>query len=386
VLVQRNLLEVRNLAGASIDWFLDLVAEPHGLDDGEAATIACALDVSAVVVLDERKARRIVREWFPALALTSTAGLFQALLDQGRMDAGSVQRMLLAALQRARMSVPPEEIDWVIGLLGVDLAEQCPSIRRSLIRRFLRSCPGCQAPADRSTWADRKASARRRSPPPVALSSAAARKASFSSGMPMVTRRQSVTQRRADQPQRVGRGRVGARGDAHAGVRIGALFVLMPVPLSVLMPVLLSGRGLGRAGVRAEPVVARQRRGQRGERGGTGRTHGVDGRSGTHETAVRLPTPKRHDDAPVETFRQPAHALTDNLADNASWHELAYTAARRASIDQGVSKADARELIRQDEIEPWCNVSAKTASKHQRRVRRDWAPPPALAVLTRKNN
>lgn len=91
-------------------------------------------------MLDERKARRVVGERFPALTLTSTAGLFRSLLEQRRMDEERVRTLLLATLQRARMSVPTEEIDWVIGLLGTELAEQCPSIRRSAIRRFLERC------------------------------------------------------------------------------------------------------------------------------------------------------------------------------------------------------------------------------------------------------
>lgn len=136
LLVERQLLQVRQLAGDAIERFLELVADPHELDDGEAATIACALDLGAVAVLDERKARRVARERFPSLPVDSTAGLFRSLLEQGRMDAEQVRAALLAALQEARMSVPGEEIDWVIRLLGVDLAKECPSIRRSAIRRF----------------------------------------------------------------------------------------------------------------------------------------------------------------------------------------------------------------------------------------------------------
>lgn len=141
-LIQRDQLQVRHLGGDAIEYFLELVSEPDGLDDGEAATIACALDLGATAVLDERKARRVVRERFPALALSCTAGLFRSLLAQRRMEEARVRTLLLAALQRARMSVPLEEGDWVIGLLGAELAEQCPSIRRSAIRRFLeRSRP-----------------------------------------------------------------------------------------------------------------------------------------------------------------------------------------------------------------------------------------------------
>lgn len=136
-LVQRRILQAHSLAGEAIDCFLELVAEPDGVDDGEAATIVCALGQSATAVLDERKARRIVRERFPTLTLSSTAGLFRVLLEQQRVGAERVRELLLAALQRARMSVPPEDIDWVIELIGVELAEQCPSIRRGAIHRFL---------------------------------------------------------------------------------------------------------------------------------------------------------------------------------------------------------------------------------------------------------
>jgi predicted nucleic acid-binding protein len=135
-LIEQRLLRVLQLEGDAVGRFLDLVAAPHELDDGEAATIACALELNAVAVLDERKARRIVREQFSTLTLSSTAGLFRTLLEQERMDNTRVRGLLLAAIQRARMSVPAEEIDWVIGLLGPETAGQCPSIRRSAIRRF----------------------------------------------------------------------------------------------------------------------------------------------------------------------------------------------------------------------------------------------------------
>lgn len=137
LLVDRKLLQVRQPQGDAIECFLELVTEPHELNDGEAATIACAIDLGAVAVLDERKARRIARERFPALPVDSTAGLFRALLEEERIDATQIRAMLLAALQRARMSVPREDIDWVIRVLGAKTAWQCPSISRGDIRRFL---------------------------------------------------------------------------------------------------------------------------------------------------------------------------------------------------------------------------------------------------------
>lgn len=59
----------------------------------------------------------------------------------------------------------------------------------------------------------------------------------------------------------------------------------------------------------------------------------------------------------AETFKQAAHALIDTLPDDASWRELAYVAALRASIQQGLAEADAGELVTQDDIEAEFGVS-----------------------------
>jgi predicted transcriptional regulator len=60
----------------------------------------------------------------------------------------------------------------------------------------------------------------------------------------------------------------------------------------------------------------------------------------------------------AETFKQAAHALIDTLPEDASWRELAYVAALRASIQQGLCEADAGQLISQDEIEAEFGASA----------------------------
>ena len=46
------------------------------LDDGEAATIACALEHEATVLIDEKKATRLCAERFPHLTVGSTVDLF----------------------------------------------------------------------------------------------------------------------------------------------------------------------------------------------------------------------------------------------------------------------------------------------------------------------
>lgn len=48
----------------------------HGLDLGEAETIACAVERNAVALIDESRARRICESDFPRLAVASSVDVF----------------------------------------------------------------------------------------------------------------------------------------------------------------------------------------------------------------------------------------------------------------------------------------------------------------------
>lgn len=49
-------------------------------------------------------------------------------------------------------------------------------------------------------------------------------------------------------------------------------------------------------------------------------------------------------------IKQAAHKLIDQLED-LTWAELAYQAAMKASIEQGLNEANSGQLISQDDIE-----------------------------------
>ena len=81
------------------------------LDDGEAATIACAHEMAGVALIDERKARSLCKVSFPGLVVASTVDLLihsfiaSVLGKKGQADA------LANALTGARMRVPPEHLE-----------------------------------------------------------------------------------------------------------------------------------------------------------------------------------------------------------------------------------------------------------------------------------
>ncbi len=73
-------IEVFSLHGSALNLFLDIVAAPapDALGDGEAAVIAAAASRGLDVVMDDRKARRTIRERFPELRAYWTVDLLGA--------------------------------------------------------------------------------------------------------------------------------------------------------------------------------------------------------------------------------------------------------------------------------------------------------------------
>lgn len=105
-----GVLGLHRLDEVQSEHFFRLVAAPvpDDLGDGEAATIAASIGLGAVV-LDDRKARRILRRDFPGLGgycsldLLCAEPVFAALGPPGVADA------VRAALRDGRMRVP---LDW----------------------------------------------------------------------------------------------------------------------------------------------------------------------------------------------------------------------------------------------------------------------------------
>lgn len=125
-----GLLEVAALSPQSATLFVDLLSAPGSdrLDDGEAATIAVAVEMGGVPVLDERRARRVYGARFQGLPLLCSVELFRMLEGNDPPEAIPLRELLFNALCNARMRVLPEHLDWVLGILGPELAGQCPSL------------------------------------------------------------------------------------------------------------------------------------------------------------------------------------------------------------------------------------------------------------------
>jgi predicted nucleic acid-binding protein len=129
-LIKDGLVEVAELPSEAEDTFLNLVAGPvsQTLDDGEAATLALALQIGAVAIIDERKAINLARDRFPALQIISTAELLLSDAVRSVFSDEELGNVLYRALQEARMRVPEHLLEAVCACVGPERAAGCVSL------------------------------------------------------------------------------------------------------------------------------------------------------------------------------------------------------------------------------------------------------------------
>ena len=129
-------IQVVQLGDTGMRHFASLVSGPvaQTLDDGEAATIAHALELKphAVPLIDERKANRICAARFAGLVTGSTVDLLAQ--DDVRAALGCVRLAdaVFNALHDGRMRVLPHHLKWIVDLIGPERTRQCRSLPRSV--------------------------------------------------------------------------------------------------------------------------------------------------------------------------------------------------------------------------------------------------------------
>lgn len=132
-LVGHGLVKVMKHGDTGLNYFEQLVIGPASetLDDGEAATLACAAEAGAVAVIDESKALRLGARRFPSLRLASTIDLLAHPVVLSTLGANALSDAVFNALTGARMRVPPQHIAGILELIGLERAAQCTSLPRT---------------------------------------------------------------------------------------------------------------------------------------------------------------------------------------------------------------------------------------------------------------
>lgn len=129
-LIEMGLVEVAELHADAEATFMGLVVGSisETLDDGEAATLAHALQIGGTAMIDERKAIGLAGRRFPALPVVSSAELLLSPITRGVLDEEQIAIMLHAALQSARMRVPDKYLAEVCRILGPARVADCTSL------------------------------------------------------------------------------------------------------------------------------------------------------------------------------------------------------------------------------------------------------------------
>lgn len=132
-LISAGLIDLVSLGDSGWDCFEELVSGPAAetLDDGEAATIAYAIEQASIAVIDETKATRLCGVRFPGVSLISTVDMLlhpeirQLLGEEAFGDA------FFGSLRDARMAVFPRHYHEVLRIVGPRAAE-CLSLPKRL--------------------------------------------------------------------------------------------------------------------------------------------------------------------------------------------------------------------------------------------------------------
>lgn len=129
-LVDAGHVNIVSLSDAGWLHFETLVAGPgpQTLDDGEAATIAYAVERGAVAIIDERRGTRICESHFPSLGIVSTVDVLLHPGIRQKLGHAPFADACFSALRDARMAVFPHHLDEIVRIIGPERAVLCPSL------------------------------------------------------------------------------------------------------------------------------------------------------------------------------------------------------------------------------------------------------------------
>jgi predicted nucleic acid-binding protein len=133
-LIMDGFAEVITMGDVGAQHFEALVigSAAETLDDGEAATIAVALEHRGIAVIDERKAHRLCRQRYPELRTGCTVDIFAHPDVRRALGEQKLASSVRSALMHARMHVLLHHADWVVKLIGPDNAAHCNSLPKAV--------------------------------------------------------------------------------------------------------------------------------------------------------------------------------------------------------------------------------------------------------------
>lgn len=135
-LIRAGAIQIAELGADGLAIYESLIEGPREatLDDGEAATIACAYERKGIAIIDERKARGLCRTRFPGLTIVSSAEVLASDHVAKALGREAQIAAIVNALKGGRMRVPLEHVEAIVALIGDEHALSCPSLPKSVRR------------------------------------------------------------------------------------------------------------------------------------------------------------------------------------------------------------------------------------------------------------
>jgi predicted nucleic acid-binding protein len=132
-LIAQEVITRRALGASGLALFetLTIGSSIMTLEDGEAATIALALEIGGAAVIDESKGRRLAAQNAPSVPLIASIEVFCHPLVQKALGV-ALADAVFGALQQSRMQVLASHHAWIAALLGPERLRLCLSLPRSV--------------------------------------------------------------------------------------------------------------------------------------------------------------------------------------------------------------------------------------------------------------
>ena len=133
-LIESGALKARAIRTHGGEIFESLVAGDAltTLDDGEAATIALAVETGGIATIDEKKALNICERRFPKLSVATTPDLLLDSSIERSIGRENLAEATFCALSVGRMRVPIRLHEAIVDLIGIERAAKCASLPKRI--------------------------------------------------------------------------------------------------------------------------------------------------------------------------------------------------------------------------------------------------------------
>lgn len=131
-LINLKVITLASLGERGENVYLSLIegSANQTLGDGEASTIAHAVEIGGVAIIDDKKAKKICRERFPLIPVIMTIDLLTCAAVRNELGRETHKKAIHNALRLARMRITTEKQKYIVKLIGKTMAADCPSLSR----------------------------------------------------------------------------------------------------------------------------------------------------------------------------------------------------------------------------------------------------------------